>query len=86
MWALLHAAGIMPPFGVPLIGSLCFWGGLCGLAFGLAQPRLLPRAPMRLLGLELGLLSALVGWFAAPPLRASRWRAASSRSACRLRS
>ena len=55
MWAVLHAAGVMPlapyptnpvpPFGVPLIASLCFWGGLYGLAFGLTLPRL-PRAPM----------------------------------------
>ncbi len=79
VWALLHAAGIMPPapfptnpvppFGVPLIASLCFWGGLYGLAFGLALPRLPPRAPMWLLGLGLGLLAALVGWFVVAPLK-----------------
>jgi hypothetical protein len=78
MWALLHAAGIMPPapyptnpvppFGVPLIASLCFWGGLYGLGFGLALPRL-PRAPMWLLGLGLGLLAAVVGWFVVAPLK-----------------
>jgi len=78
MWALLHAAGLMPvapyptnpvpPLGVPLIGSLCFWGGLYGLAFGLALPRL-PRAPMWLLGLGLGLLAAVVGWFVVAPLK-----------------
>ena len=78
MWALLHAAGIVPPapyptnpvppFGVPLIASLCFWGGLYGLGFGLALPRL-PRAPMWLLGLGLGLLAAVVGWFVVAPLK-----------------
>lgn len=78
MWALLHAAGIMPPapyptrptppFGVPQIASLCFWGGLYGLVFGLILPRL-PRAPMWLLGLGLGLLAALVGWFIVAPLK-----------------
>ena len=78
MWALLHAARIMPPapyptdpvppFGVPLIASLCFWGGLYGLGFGLALPRL-PRAPMWLLGLGLGLLAAVVGWFVVAPLK-----------------
>jgi hypothetical protein len=78
MWALLHAAGIMPPapypmapvppFGVPQIVSLCFWGGLYGLVFGLALPSL-PRAPMWLLGLGLGLLAALVGWFVVAPLK-----------------
>ena len=58
----------VPPFGVPLIASLCFWGGLYGLAFGLVLPRL-PRAPMWLLGLGLGLLAALVGWFVVAPLK-----------------
>jgi hypothetical protein len=77
-WALLHAAGIMPPapyptspvppFGVPQIASLCFWGGLYGLLFGLILPRL-PRVPMWLLGLGLGLLAAVVGWFAVAPLK-----------------
>jgi hypothetical protein len=77
-WAVLHALGMMPrapfpmnpvaPFGVPQIVSLCFWGGLYGLVFGLALPRL-PRAPTWLLGLGLGLLAALVGWFVVAPLR-----------------
>jgi hypothetical protein len=79
MWALLHAAGIMPPapypttpvppFGVPLIASLCFWAGLYGLLFGLALPRLPRRVPLWLLGLVLGLLTALVGWFVVAPLK-----------------
>ncbi len=78
MWALLYAAGLMPvaPFptrpvpllGVPQVASLCFWGGLYGLAFGLILPRL-PRAPMWLLGLGLGLLAAIVGWFVVAPLK-----------------
>ena len=78
MWALLHAAGIMPlapyptspvpPFGAPLIASLCFWGGLYGLGFGLVLPRL-PRAPKWLLGLGLGLLAAIVGWFVVAPVK-----------------
>jgi len=78
MWALLYALGMMPrapypmtpvpPLGVPLIASLCFWGGLYGLVFGLALPRL-PRAPMCLLGLGLGLLAAFVGWFVVAPLK-----------------
>jgi hypothetical protein len=77
-WAILHAAGLMPPApfptrpvppsGVPQVASLCFWGGLYGAAFGLALPRL-PRAPTWLLGLGLGLLAALVGWFVVAPLR-----------------
>jgi len=78
MWALLHAAGLVPPardptnpvppLGVPLIGSLCFWGCLYDLALGLALPRL-PRAPMWLLGLGLGLLAAVVGWYVVAPLK-----------------
>ena len=77
-WALLHSAGLMPPapyptdpvppFGVPRIVNFCFWGGLYGAAFGLALPRL-PRAPMWLLGLGLGLLAVLVLWFVVAPLK-----------------
>src|SRR5918997_5974655 len=77
-WALLHAAGLMPPapyptdpvppLGVPRIANFCFWAGLYGAAFGLALPRL-PRAPTWLLGLGLGLLATLVLWFVVAPLR-----------------
>ena len=77
-WALLHAAGLMPPapypidpvppLGVPRIANFCFWAGLYGAAFGLALPRL-PRAPMWLLGLGLGLLAVLVLWFVVAPLK-----------------
>ena len=78
IWALLYAAGLMPrgpfpmqpvpPFGVPQIVSLAFWGGLYGAVFGLALPRL-PQAPLWLLGLGLGLVAVLVGWFVVAPLR-----------------
>jgi hypothetical protein len=47
MWALLHYLAVpgltmpppfptdpIPPFGVPRILNLCFWGGLWGAAFG----------------------------------------------------
>jgi hypothetical protein len=78
MWGLLHVIGWMllapypmnpvPPYAVPLIVSLCFWGGLYGLAYGLALPRL-PRMPGWLSGLLLGLLAALVGWFVVAPLK-----------------
>jgi len=78
MWGALYLAGMMPlapypmrpvpPWGVPLIASLCFWGGLYGAAFGLLAPRL-PRAPLWLLGLGLGVLAALVGWFVVAPIK-----------------
>jgi hypothetical protein len=77
-WALLHAAGLMPPapyptdpvppLGVPRIANFCFWAGLYGATFGLALPRL-PRAPTWLLGLGLGLLATLVLWFVVAPLK-----------------
>jgi hypothetical protein len=77
-WALLHAAGLMPvppyptqpvpPLGVPLVASFGFWAGVWGAAFGLALPRL-PRAPLWLLGLGLGLLAVLVLWFVVAPLK-----------------
>ena len=78
-WALLHAAGLMPPapyptdpvppLGVPRIANFCFWAGLYGAAFGLALPRLPRRAPMLLLGLGLGLFAVLVLWFVVAPLK-----------------
>jgi hypothetical protein len=78
MWGALFLAGVMPfapypmrpvpPYGVPLIANLCFWGGLYGAVFGLLAPRL-PRAPMWLLGLGLGVVAALVGWFVVAPLK-----------------
>ncbi|MBL6080206.1 hypothetical protein JMJ56_19495 [Belnapia sp. T18] len=78
MWGLLHVIGWMPlppyrtnplpPYGVPLIVSLCFWGGLYGIPYGLALPHL-RRMPGWLCGLLLGLLAALVGWFVVAPLK-----------------
>ncbi len=76
--ALLNAAGVptvapygmnpVPPFGVPMLVNRCFWGGLYGLALGLALPWL-PRPPMWLLGLGFGLLSVLIGWFVVAPVK-----------------
>jgi len=34
----------VPPFGVPVLLNLCFWGGLYGLVFGIAYPKL--KGPM----------------------------------------
>jgi len=77
MVAVLHAVGWapfmpyrttpVPPFGIPVIVSNCFWGGLYGAVFGLAMPRF--TWPTWLCGLILGLIAALVGWFIVAPLK-----------------
>jgi hypothetical protein len=77
MVAALHAVGWarfapyptapVPPFGVPRIVDLCFWGGLYGALFGLAMPRF--TWPAWLCGLILGLIAALVGMFVVAPLK-----------------
>lgn len=78
MWGLLHLLGMMPPwyptrgvppFGVPLIIDLCFWGGVWGALFGLALPRLPNSYPMWVLGLGLGIAAALVGLFIVPLIK-----------------
>ncbi len=78
MWALLHLIGLMPPpyptrgvppFGVPLIIDLCFWGGVWGAVFGLILPRLPASYPMWVRGLGLGIVAALVGLFVVPLLK-----------------
>ena len=75
MWAFLHLFGLMPPpypmrgvppFGVPLIIDLCFWGGVWGAAFGLVLPRLSGKYPLWVSGLGLGIAAALVGLFIVP--------------------
>lgn len=74
MWELLHLIRLMPPpyptagvppFGVPLIIDLCFWGGVWGAVFGLILPWL-PDYPMWIRGLGLGIAAALVGLFIVP--------------------
>ncbi|MCF3946730.1 hypothetical protein AiwAL_01095 [Acidiphilium sp. AL] len=77
MWEALHLAGMMPPpyptgpvppFGVPAILDMCFWGGVWGAAFGLVLPAL-PRAPLWVLGLGLGVAAALTGIFIVPLIK-----------------
>lgn len=80
MWAALHWLALpglgmppayptspVPPWGVPRIVDLCFWGGLYGIVFGLALPKL--RAPLWLCGLGLGVLAALVGILIVPAIK-----------------
>jgi hypothetical protein len=75
-WEVLHLMGMMPapyplaptaPLGIPVIGSLTFWGACYGIPFGLAMPRL-PR-PLVIWGLVLGILASLVGWIIVAALK-----------------
>ena len=72
-----YSANPMPPFGVPLIVDLCFWGGLYGVVFGLLRPRF--TLPLWLCGLILGIIAALVGMFVVAAIKgmpiANGWQA-----------
>jgi hypothetical protein len=77
MVAALHSVGWaplapyrttpVPPFNVPVIVSLCFWGGLYGAVFGLAMPRF--TWPAWLCGVILGLIAATVGMLIVAPIK-----------------
>ena len=78
--AILHAAGAIPfapwgmapvpPFGVPQTLSAAFWGGLWGVAYALAEPRLTMRLGWWQGGLLFGAtLPVLVLWFIVMPLK-----------------
>ena len=77
MWGLLYLLGPMgrppyptnpiPPFGVPFIVDLCFWGGVYGIVFGLLRPRF--TWPLWLSGLILGIIASLVGLFIIAPIK-----------------
>lgn len=82
MWALLHALKLpglgmpapfpmtpVPPLGVPRIASLCFWGGLYGVPFGLLLPVMPAALPRWLAGLGFGIIASLVGIFVVAPLK-----------------
>jgi hypothetical protein len=89
-WEAFHLFDLMPPpyptrgvppFGVPQIISLCFWGGVWGALFGLILPTLPNSLPMWVKGLGLGIVAALFGLFAVAPLKgqpiAGGWQAVS---------
>ena len=80
MWEALHLLALpgmgmppaypmdpIPPWGVPRIVNLCFWGGLYGIVFGLVLPRL--TAPAWVCGLGLGIIAALVGLLVVPAIK-----------------
>jgi hypothetical protein len=68
-WEAFHLFDLMPPpyptrgvppFGVPQIISLCFWGGVWGALFGLILPTLPNSLPMWVKGLGAGHRRSLV--------------------------
>ena len=59
--------GRVPPFHMPVVVSITFWGAVYGGIFGLLVPRL--RGPIWLNGLLLGLCAMLIGWFVFLPLK-----------------
>src|SRR5690606_13001138 len=77
--ALMNAAGwtdrapfsmrATAPFGVPVVWSLAFWGGVWGLLFA-AILRRLEGAPLVAASVLLGaVLPTLVAWFVVAPLK-----------------
>ena len=75
-WEVLHLNGMMPapfpmaptaPFGVPVIASLAFWGGVWGMLFGLVVPWM--GAVTLLWGVSLGIVASLFGWAVVPLLK-----------------
>jgi|HubBroStandDraft_1064217.scaffolds.fasta_scaffold15889_2 hypothetical protein len=74
VWSILHYLALpglgmpppfpmeaVPPFGVPRILSLCFWGGVWGALFGAVWRG--PRSSNWWAGIILGVAAALTGLF-----------------------
>jgi hypothetical protein len=80
MLGLLHAAGLtaaspynirpVPPFGVPLVLSAAFWGGVWGIVFALAD-RYFPRGAGYWIAAILfgAIVLTLIAWFVVAPLK-----------------
>lgn len=67
-WAPHAAFGVahVPPFNVPLVVSITFWGAVYGGFFSVALPRV--KAPLWLKGVGAGLCAMLVAWFLFLPM------------------
>jgi hypothetical protein len=80
MWSIFHYLALpglampppfptdpVPPFGVPRIISLCFWGGVWGALFGAVWHG--PRESTWWAGIVLGVCAALTGLFIVAAIR-----------------
>ena len=67
-WAPMAAfrVALVPPFNVPLVVSITFWGAVYGGVFGLLLPFV--RAPLWLKGICAGLVAMTLAWFVFLPL------------------
>jgi hypothetical protein len=78
-WALLHAIGVMPraaypmaataPFGIPVVWSLAFWGGVWGVLLAAALGRLRGARLIVAATVFGAILPTLVAWFVVAPLK-----------------
>lgn len=60
----------VPPFGVPQVLNLAFWGGLWGCVWALVADRMPRNLPVWLAGLLFGAIApTLVAWFVVAPLK-----------------
>jgi hypothetical protein len=57
----------VPPFGVPSVLNLAFWGGVYGCVFGLVAPKL--GTPYWLSGLFTGVVASVIGMFAVAAIK-----------------
>jgi hypothetical protein len=77
--ALLHAAGLTQstaypmkataPFGVPVVWSLAFWGGVWGVVLAVALARVRGGAFIVAAAIFGAILPTLVAWFVVAPLK-----------------
>ena len=57
----------VPPFNMPMVVSITFWGAVYGGIFAALTDRL--RKPLWWFGWPLGLCAMLIGWFVFQPLK-----------------
>jgi hypothetical protein len=80
MLGLLHATGLtaaspyvirpVSPFGVPLVLSAAFWGGIWGIVFALLERRFPRGAAYWIAAILFGaVVLTLVAWFVVAPLK-----------------